>query len=33
MGDKSLVMSFLDQGGKKTTVRLDGVKEGLTEAE
>lgn len=33
MADKSLVMSFLDEGGKKATVRLDGVKADLTEAQ
>jgi hypothetical protein len=30
---KTLVMNFLNEGGKKTAVRLNNVKDGVTEAE
>jgi hypothetical protein len=33
MADKSLVMSFLNEEGKKTSVRLTSIKDNLTEAE
>jgi hypothetical protein len=33
MADKSLVMSFLNEEGKKTSVRLTCIKDNLTEAE
>ena len=30
---KTLVMNFLNEGGKKTAVRLSNVKDGVTQAE
>lgn len=33
MADKSLLMSFMNEQGKKVSVKVDGVKEGVTQAE
>lgn len=33
MADKSLVMSFMNGSGKKVSITLDNIKEGLTNAE
>ncbi|OAA86929.1 DUF2922 domain-containing protein [Clostridium ljungdahlii] len=30
---KSLVMSFLNEGGKKTSIKVENVKEGITDLE
>lgn len=33
MADKSLMMSFMNEKGKKVSIRVDGVKDGITQAE
>lgn len=33
MADKSLMMSFMNEQGKKVSIRVDGVKDGVTQAE
>lgn len=33
MADKSLMMSFMNEQGKKVSIKVDGVKDGVTQAE
>lgn len=33
MADKSLMMSFMNEQGRKVSIRVDGVKDGVTQAE
>lgn len=33
MANKSLVMNFMNEVGKKVSIRLDGVKENITESD
>jgi hypothetical protein len=33
MADKSLLMSFMNDQGKKVSIKVDGIKEGVTQAE